>query len=150
MSNEREPAPQLMVAAQDDRDAAARRRDTAGYRISHAGLLEAGVDADSDDNGDDFSSTSGDTFSEMILKLLKQMTGGSDVIGINIYNLLHMAKLDEFLVNSLTSAMQLEGEDALSDENTELLETMATSAQEAVAKGVEKQIADARAMALSL
>ena len=61
------------------------------------------------------------------------MTGGSDVIDINIYNLLHMAKLDEFLVNSLTSAMQLNGEDALSDENTEMLETMATSAQEAAA-----------------
>ena len=48
---------------------------------------------------------------------------------MNIYNLLHMAGLDEFLVDSLRAAMQLEGEDAPSDE---ALETMATSAQEAV------------------
>ena len=50
---------------------------------------------------------------------------------MNIYNLLHMAGLDEFLVGSLRAAMQLDGEDAPSDET---LEIMATSAQEAVAK----------------
>ena len=55
---------QPMAAAQDDRDAAARRRDTAGY-----------VPLD-EDSSDEYSSPSGDTFSDMILKLLKQMIGG--------------------------------------------------------------------------
>ena len=84
-----------MAATRDDRDAAARRRDTAGYRMSQAGLIEAGVDAASEDSADEYSSPSGDTFSDMILKLLKQMTEGGDVVDINIYNLLHAAGLDE-------------------------------------------------------
>ena len=92
---------------------AARRRLTLAYIISQAGLLEAGVDARSDESGDEFSSTSGDTFSDMIMKLLKQMTMGDGIININVYNLLHQAGLDEFLVNSLTSALKLEGEDDL-------------------------------------
>ena len=133
MSDEPEPAPQLVGAAQDDRDAVARRRLTSAYIISQAGLIEAGVDARSDDSGDEFSSTSGDTFSDMILKLLKQMTMGDGIININVYNLLHQAGLDEFLVNSLTSALKLEGEDNLSAENVALLETMSTSALDAVA-----------------
>ena len=70
------PALQPMAAAQDDRDAAARRRDTAGHRMSQARLIEAGVDAASEDSSDEYSSPSGDTFSDMILKLLKQMTRG--------------------------------------------------------------------------
>ena len=78
------PALQPMAATRDDRDAAARRRDTAGYRMSQAGLIEAGVDAASDDSADEYSSLSGDAFSDMILKLLKQMTGGGDVVDINI------------------------------------------------------------------
>ena len=76
------PALQPMAATRDDRDAAARRRDTAGYRMSQAGLIEAGVDAASEDSADEYSSPSGDTFSDMILKLLKQMTGGGDVVDI--------------------------------------------------------------------
>ena len=50
---------------------------------------------------------------------------------MNIYNLLHMAGFDEFLADSLRAAMQLDGEDAPSDE---ALEIMTTNAQEAVAK----------------
>ena len=125
------PALQPMAATRDDRDAAARRRDTAGYRMSQAGLIEAGVDAASEDSADEYSSPSGDTFSDMILKLLKQMTGGGDVVDINIYNLLHAAGLDEFLVDSLRAAMQLDGEAAPSEE---ALEIMTISAQEAVTK----------------
>ena len=59
MSNEPKPALQPMAAAHDDRDAAARRRDTAGYRMSQAGLIEAGVDAASEDSSDEYSSSSG-------------------------------------------------------------------------------------------
>ena len=54
-------------------------------------------------------------------------------IDSNIYNLLHQAGLDEFLVHSLTSSLQLEGEDTLSEENATLLETMSVSALEAIA-----------------
>ena len=110
------------------------------HRISQAELRTGGAGfggipeaagAAGEDSGDDFASTSGDTFPDMIMTLLKQLTRGDDVIDINIYNLLHQAGLDEFLINSLTSALQLEGEDALSDENTALLETMSTNALEA-------------------
>ena len=76
--------------------------------MSQAGLIQAGVGAASEDSSDEYSSPSGDTFSDMILKLLKQMTGGGDVVGINIYNLLHVARLDEFLMDSLRAAMQLD------------------------------------------
>ena len=109
------------------------------HRISQAELRTGGAGfggipeaagAAGEDSGDDFASTSGDTFPDMIMTLLKQLTRGDDVIDINIYNLLHQAGLDEFLVTSLTSALQLGGEDALAEESTALLETMSISALE--------------------
>ena len=136
MGDESEPAPQFVGDAQGDRGGADRRRSSSWYIISQTGLQGAGVGpipeagAAEEDSENEFASTSGDTFPDMIMTLLKQLTGGDDVIDINIYNLLHQAGLDEFLVTSLTSALQLGGEDALAEESTALLETMSISALE--------------------
>ena len=108
------------------------------HRISAARLSGAGVGlaaddegAADDDSGEDFDSAHGDTLPEMIMTLLKQITGMEDVIDLNIYNLMRLAGLDRILENSLTVALQLEGEDALSEENTAMVELMTISSMEA-------------------
>ena len=140
MGDAAEPAPQPSAAVHGDRGGADRRRSSAMHRISQAELRAGGAGVElipeaagaaEEDSGEDFASTTGDTFTDMIMNLLQQLTGGDEVIDLNIYNLLRQAGLDEFRVNSLTAALQLEGEDALSAENESTLETMSISAMEA-------------------
>ena len=136
MGDAAEPAPQPAVHGAND--GASRRRASTMHRISAARLSGAGVGlaaddegAADDDSGEDFDSAHGDTLPEMIMTLLKEITGMEDAIDLNIYNLMRLAGLDRILENSLTVALQLEGEDALSEENTAMVELMTISSMEA-------------------
>ena len=93
MDDAAEPAPQPSAAVQGDRGETDRRKSAAMHRILQAeprtggagvgGIPEA-AGAGGEDSDEDFASTSGDTFPDMIMTLVKQLTRGDDVIDINM------------------------------------------------------------------
>ena len=117
----------LMLCREGITDGASRRRSSAMHRISQAelragiagvGLIAEAKGAAEEDSEEEFASTAGDSFPDMIMTPLKQMTRGDEVIDLNICNL---------LLNSLTAALQLEGEDALSEESASMTRCIAVS-----------------------
>ena len=85
----------LMLCREGITDGASRRRSSAMHRISQAARLAGGAGVGliaeaegaraDDDSGDDFDSAHGDTFPDMIMSLLKQITGMDEVMDLIIY-----------------------------------------------------------------